>query len=236
MNYLEQLLRDDIGGRPATAADAKRLVKAGGIQIGDLDTTIMASRASRPFKKAWRDFAHGWRMFFGESASYAARIVHAKAAMYRQNANEWRRAFDQELRAHEMGALVLTPGAIFAEMKTVDAAIKQLDSDIMASKARDAFKQAWRAFAVEWQAFFKSHSRWTDRLWGASYEKTLDYRKRVGEWRVAFEREGGQPSAPGLAMPGAPGGGGTSWKTALVAVGGLLVVGAIVGHKVSATR
>lgn len=141
--------------------------------------------------------------------------------------------FERPGRDDDLGALVVTPGAILAEMNTVDAAVKQLDSDVMASAARDAFKKSWRGFVTEWQAFYKDHASWTDRLWGAPYEKTLDYRRRVGEWRTAFEREGGQASGPQISVPGGEREGPGSWKAVLVLAGGLLVAGAILGRKVA---
>jgi hypothetical protein len=109
----------------------------------------------------------------------------------------------------DLGALVVTPGAMKAEMETIDTGIRQLAGDIETSSARPKFKDDWRAFVAEWGQFYKRHGGWTDRLWGITYQKILDYRTRLDAWRSAFIREGGRPTAP--SMP-SPDGAGIPWS------------------------
>jgi hypothetical protein len=96
---------------------------------------------------------------------------------------------------------IQTPGSIKAEMETTASLIAQLDTDIRASRVDAAFKTAWRAFVEEWERFYKEHTGWFDRLWYASYAKTVEYRRRALEWREKFVAIGGTPSAPADAPP-----------------------------------
>ena len=102
----------------------------------------------------------------------------------------------------DIGALVVTPSAMKDEMNTVDALVRQLDLDVQASRVRQEFKVAFGAFRQEWGAFYKEHEGWWGRLWGAVYEKILDFRRRAEEWRQAFLREGGNTAVPSVAPPG----------------------------------
>jgi hypothetical protein len=93
-------------------------------------------------------------------------------------------------------ALIYMPGAIRAEQDTVQALVQQLDADVCASHVGAQFRQAWAGFVAEWQHFYDAHASWWSRTFFASYEKTLDYRRRLVEWRDAFQREGGAPTGP----------------------------------------
>jgi hypothetical protein len=104
----------------------------------------------------------------------------------------------------DVGALVISPADMLDEMNTVDAAVRQLSAVIAVSTVGQAFKQAFAAFATEWSTFYAAHAGWAQRLWSATYEKTLEYRQRTEEWRVAFAREGGNPMMPPLAPPAGP--------------------------------
>jgi hypothetical protein len=101
-----------------------------------------------------------------------------------------------------MGALVVTPGAMLDEMRTVDALIRQIEIDVKASSVRQAFKDAFASFREEWRKFYAEHESWWGRMWGAVYEKILDFRRRAEEWRQAFLREGGNTAVPSVAPPG----------------------------------
>jgi hypothetical protein len=99
----------------------------------------------------------------------------------------------------DVGAIVVTPGATLAEMRTVDAGVAQLDSDIRRSTTLPAtWVNAWGRFAAEWREFFDEHQWWTDRLWAGAYERTVNYRRRLADWRADFVRQGGKPSGPGV--------------------------------------
>jgi hypothetical protein len=88
------------------------------------------------------------------------------------------------------------PGAIYDEMETVQGIVRQLDEDVRSSHVRDEFKRAWSLFADEWRRFYEGHRGWWSRTWYAVYEKTIDFRKRVEQWRVALLAEGGHTSLP----------------------------------------
>lgn len=97
-----------------------------------------------------------------------------------------------------MGAVIVTPGATLAEMRTVDAGVSQLDADIKRSSVPVAWAAAWARFVAEWQQFYAEHGSWTDRLWAGAYERANDYRRRLGDWRADFVKQGGKPSGPGI--------------------------------------
>src|SRR5262245_52814996 len=99
----------------------------------------------------------------------------------------------------DLGALVVTPGSMLDEMNTVDALIRQLDIDVQASSVRQPFKSAFISFRDEWRRFYAEHESWLGRMWGAVYEKILDFRRRAEEWRQAFLREGGTTAVPSIA-------------------------------------
>jgi hypothetical protein len=217
------------------------------------DDAVRASAIDRRWKRAWLQFLYGWRRLFDElgqgrrdiSAADARAVIGARneGRSWRADFLRLKRAgFPRELEdmgaweagvrdAEELGALVYPPGVIKAELDTVNAGVTQLDSDIMASNVRDAFKKSWRLFVAEWQAFYKNNSGFWSRMWGAVYEKATEYRKRVEQWREAFEREGGRSTSPGLTVPETPGTG--KWKWVLLGAGGLLVAGAVVGKAVT---
>ena len=102
---------------------------------------------------------------------------------------------------------VVMPGNIVDEIVTIDAGFRTLDTAI--AKARTVgrvpaeFFGGWEIFRREWEAFRNAHRRWTDNLWYKSYQKALEYRGRLEEWRIKFEQLSGQK----LAFPG-PGKGG----------------------------
>lgn len=100
----------------------------------------------------------------------------------------------------DVGAVVVTPGEILAEMDSVDAAVNQLDGEISAVPVSAAFKKGWDAFAAEWRKFYQEHKTLSGRIWTSVYRQTLAYRRRVEEWATAFAREGWQ--ARGAAQPG----------------------------------
>jgi hypothetical protein len=102
---------------------------------------------------------------------------------------------DGQAQGAEVGAVVVTPGEILAEMDSVDAAVRQLDAEVGAVPVTAAFKQGWDAFAAEWRKFYDAHKGLADRLWTEIYRQTLAYRRRVEEWFAAFAREGWQVRA-----------------------------------------
>ncbi len=124
----------------------------------------------------------------------------------------------------EIGALVWTPAAIQAELDTVHTGVRQLDADVMASKVRQEFKNSWRVFVGEWWAYYqKNKGSW----WGSTVEKAHEYRRRLDEWRSAFEREGGVAVAPSVTAPPARASEGPS-RLAWLAGGALAVTAVLV--------
>ncbi len=150
-------------------------------------------------------------------------------------------AYDRECEDMDaLGALVVTPGAMLAEMNTIDATVRQLDIEIMSSVVNVEFKDAWRRFVAEWQVFHQNHEDWWDRTWGVIYDKVLDYRRRVEEWRGQFHRAGGHSVSPPL--PAAPGGPPVAWNklywlaAALVGTWALTSVASTVGRARAVAR
>lgn len=92
----------------------------------------------------------------------------------------------------EVGAVVVTPGEILAEMDTIDAAIKQLDVQAGAVPVSVVFSTGWKAFVAEWRQFYQEHKSITGRIWTEVYRQTHAYHRRVEEWYGAFAREGWQ--------------------------------------------
>jgi hypothetical protein len=132
-------------------------------------------------------------------------------------------------------AWIYTPGAIRDEQDTVLGLVQQLDTDIQASNARPEFKAAWGKFRDEYKSFYED-SGWWARWWISSYEKTLEYRRRVVEWRQEFESQGGKATGPApSASPEPPSD--SHLGTYLAIAGGAIAVGALwwlVGRQPSA--
>jgi len=124
------------------------------------------------------------------------------------------------------------PGDIKAEMNTVDGAVKQLDLEIKASGVPAEFKSAWAGFLGEWRKFYGEHQSWSSRLWYAAYDKTLEYRKRLGEWRTAFVAAGGRAVGPGLPKPSVEQESHFPWML----VGGAIVGGGVLTYLLTRRR
>jgi len=97
---------------------------------------------------------------------------------------------EAEAPTADVGAVIVTPGEVLAEMNVIDAAVRELDAQVNAVAAPAAFKQAWAAFAEEWRKFHEEHQALSQRIWTEVYRQTLAYRRRVEEWFAAFAREG----------------------------------------------
>jgi hypothetical protein len=145
-------------------------------------------------------------------------------------------AYDAGLRGAAVGAGVVDlvmPGNIRDEILTIGVAFSTLDKAIQAARASlpADFVPGWAAFFVEWQTFAKNHSSWLSNTWYKSYEKALEYRKRLEDWREKFIALGGKVSTPSPGVsPGPPSAsGGINWKT-------LLYVGAGIGAVYAATK
>jgi hypothetical protein len=134
----------------------------------------------------------------------------------------------------DLGAAVdiRMPGDIKAEMDTVDASIKQFDTEIRASTLVVEFKSAWDGFLGEWKKFYGEHQAWSSRLWYAAYDKTLEYRKRLAEWRAAFVAAGGHPVSPGLPRPSVDQDSHIPW----VIFGGALIGGGLLTYLITRHR
>lgn len=128
----------------------------------------------------------------------------------------------------DLGAAVVMPAAIQAEIQTVESGFAVLNRAIRAAQSRGQvtadFAAGWTLFYGDWQNFRSAHGRWVDNLWYASYEKTLEYRQRLDDWRKKFEEVTGKP----LGFPTAGAAAGPRddkpmpWRTLLIiaAVGG----------------
>lgn len=144
-------------------------------------------------------------------------------------------AYGAACRAAAMGAGVVDvamPGNIRDEILTIGSSFKLLDAAI--GKARAGlpadFVSGWTAFFSEWTTFASAHASWLSNVWYKSYEKALEYRKRLEDWRQRFIDLGGKVSTP---SPGASAGpsssGGINWKM-------LLYLGAGIGAIYAATK
>lgn len=96
-----------------------------------------------------------------------------------------------------------TPSDIENEQRTVDAAVRTLDDQIKAdgSVTGTAFARGWDRFVDEWTAFNKDVMTgiggWFRRHEGATYYKTLEYRKMITDWIKAYKA--GAAETPELA-------------------------------------
>ena len=167
-----------------------------------------------------RQLELAWRA--AQSAAQRARIAEAAAE-----------------RAHELrgrNAVVQMPGDILDEMKTTHAIIEQLGRDVAGAAVAvpATFRSGWQAFAEEWRRFYDEHQSWWSRTWYASYEKTLEYRKRAADWRRKLEQLGGQTTAPPDEPPrpvGMGAGSAAPWRELAIAggalAGGLLLLSVV---------
>ncbi len=145
-------------------------------------------------------------------------------------------AYDAGLRAHAAGlgagvVDVAMPGNIRDEIVTIGVAFRTLDAAIQAQRAGlpAEFVGGWAALLTEWTGFAKNHDSWLSNVWYKSYEKALEYRKRLEDWRQKFQQLGGKVVTP---SPGAAPGGsssGVNWKM-------ILYVGAGIGAVWAATK
>lgn len=88
-----------------------------------------------------------------------------------------------------MGAVVESPSAILAEMQSVGTQVHSLNAEVQANKTRlpDDFLRGWNAFFNEYLAFYGENEGLLARMWISVYDKTLEYRKQVNDWRAKFE-------------------------------------------------
>ena len=206
-------------------------------EVDNVARDILPSDVRAAFKHAWRRYVDEWQHTY-ERCMVGRAVAPSKswhlARAYRHRTRLWAQAFARECAGQQsgadLGALIVTPGAMLDELNTVNNGVKQLDADISASKVREAFKKAWADFMVEWKKFYDSKQGFFSRTWGSTMEKTIEYRKRVDEWRAAFNREGGLTTGPTLNVPEPKSATGGSWRW--WAVGGLLAGGAYIGVKV----
>lgn len=121
---------------------------------------------------------------------------------------------------------VRMPGAIRDEIVTIDKNFGAMNRMIVdqAAKLPADFNAGWRAIYSEWQTFQGNHSTWVSNVWYASYQKALEYRKRLDDWRLKFEQLVGTkinyPTPGPTAGPPAPAGG-FPWKFVLYTGGGI---------------
>jgi hypothetical protein len=136
---------------------------------------------------------------------------------------------------------VKMPGNIRDEIVTVAVNVQALDKVIAAAasagKLPSDFLAGWAAFKAEWAAFSSSHRMWLQNMWYASYEKTVEYRKRLEDWRKRFEQLTGSTvsyPSPGSTPEGLTGDGkGFPWRTLMwggLVIGGLYGIAKVFGE------
>jgi hypothetical protein len=127
---------------------------------------------------------------------------------------------------------VKMPGNIKDEITTVAAQVAALGKlvDGRRTSLPSDFLVGWDAFKKEFEQFAHNHRMWVQNMWYASYEKTVEYRKRLDAFRAQFEAITGTkvnyPSAGGTPEGLNPDGSGFPWKTL---VWGGLIVGGLYG-------
>jgi hypothetical protein len=109
---------------------------------------------------------------------------------------------------------------VYAWMQPVPTAV-----DIDAHGYQGGFVSQWAEFTKEWSDFVARHEHWQDRMWGADYDKAIEMRDRVAQWRQRFIELGGKPNSPDPDPPPKPTA--IPWKTILL-VAGLGTAGVLV--------
>lgn len=74
-------------------------------------------------------------------------------------------------------------------------------ADLAAKSYQGAFVHNWGQFEREWQAWFADNRGLSSRMWGATRDTALDYRKRAQKWRDELLARGGVAQAPAPQMP-----------------------------------
>lgn len=99
-----------------------------------------------------------------------------------------------------------SPSDVSSEMLTVDTGVDQLALDMKKAdavkKVSPAFVSAYSNFFWEWKKWRKEYDTWAHRHERSVYEKVLEYRYRLAEWREKFEKLGGE--TPGVSLSSAP--------------------------------
>ncbi len=108
------------------------------------------------------------------------------------------------------------PSNISDEIATVASGVKTLDRVIedRRDKLPAQFVAGWRDFRGEWDAFAQNHDTWLSRTWYKSYQKTLEYRRRLEDWRGQLEKLSSPVNVPNLGPGQTPAGipSGIPWK------------------------
>jgi hypothetical protein len=142
------------------------------------------------------------------------------------------------------GVDVAMPGSIRDEILSIAGSFRRLDAAIRAAAVLPAdFKSAWGSFRDEWSEFAARHGSWASNLWYKSYQKALEYRQALNDWRKRFEQLTGSSvtfpapqDAPGPTMSSPFSG---RWKTIAYVAGGIGVlwgVSKLLGGAVEAKR
>ena len=99
---------------------------------------------------------------------------------------------------------VLSPSAIKQEIDSVDHYIRRINGDVQSHKAKVAdLLRDWHLFVEEWTTF-RDGAGWFARTTGATYDKTLDYRKRADAWDELVHRRGASTAPFGTTPAPAP--------------------------------
>jgi len=126
---------------------------------------------------------------------------------------------------------IQSPSAILAEMQAVGTQVHSLNAEVQANKAKlpDDFLRGWNAFFNEYLTFYGQNEGLLARMWISVYDKTLEYRKQVNDWRDRFEKLVGKKLTTPRATDEPPGGSGIKLPELGTIVTGLAVaVGAAI--------
>jgi hypothetical protein len=160
----------------------------------------------------------------------------------------FRHTFDAQLAAAEARFLKTygrKPGvgkqAQDTDYQTVYSWMQPVPSadDIRHVSYQGQFVYQWGEFEREFGTFWAEHSdSWTDRMWRGTYDKAVEYRQRVGDWRKRFEEIGGKPTTPPPKPPTEqflPPGFSIPWKPIAV-IGGIAAGALIIPAAIRASR
>jgi hypothetical protein len=121
---------------------------------------------------------------------------------------------------------VVMPSGVKDEILSVATGIKSLDRAIELRKEKlpAEFVANWQDFRQEWERFAADHDSWLSRTWYKSYQKTLEYRRRLDDWRQQLEQLAGSIPSPNLGPGQKPAGlPSIPWKP--IAYGALAIAG-----------
>jgi hypothetical protein len=140
---------------------------------------------------------------------------------------------------------VRMPGAIRDEILSIDRAFRSLANVISAARGQGAlpanFLAGWDQFFAEWSAFRLNHESWLSNVWYASYQKALEYRERLDQFRQKVEQlTGAKLNFPAAkATPGPTDKPGIPWRFLIISgvvIGGVYALSKVLGSAAELKR